>query len=66
MPVFFVLFCFCFFFAAFGSYFCLSKTFTFPQTLRHADPQTLAVNYYFFGPRIIIIAENKMRIPDFG
>ena len=58
-------------FPAFGSYFCLSKTFTFPRTLWHAEHQTLAfsistVNFFFSGPRIRIIAEDKVRIADCG
>ena len=57
-------------FPAFGSYFCLSKTFTFPRTLRHAEHQTLALSistvklFFFSGPRIRIIAEDKVRIAD--
>ena len=44
-------------FAAFGSYFCLSKTFTFPRTLRRAEHQNLAlsiftVKLFFSGPQI--------------
>ena len=33
-------------FAAFGSYFCLSKTFTFPRTLRRAEHQNLALSIF--------------------
>ena len=48
-------------FAAFGSYFCLSKTFTFPRTLRRAEHQNLAltVKLFFSGSRIRIIAEDN-------
>ena len=47
-------------FAAFGSYFCLSKTFTFPRTLRRAEHQNLAlsiftVKLFFSGPRSEVV-----------
>ena len=56
-------------FAAFGSYFCLSKTFTFPRTLRRAEHQNLAlsiftVKLFFSGPRIRIIAEDNANAED--
>ena len=55
-------------FAAFGSYFCLSKTFTFPRTLRRAEHQNLAlsitVKSFFSGPRIRIIAEDNANAED--
>ena len=56
-------------FAAFGSYFCLSKTFTFPRTLRRAEHQNLAlsiftVKLFFSAPRIQIIAENNANAED--
>ena len=55
-------------FAAFGSYFCLSKTFTFPRTLRRAEHQNLTsiftVKLFFSGPRIRIIAEDNANAED--
>ena len=36
-------------FAAFGSYFFLSKTFTFPRTLRRAEHQNLANSNYIIA-----------------
>ena len=57
-------------FAAFGSYFCLSKTFTFPRTLRRAEHQNLAalsiftVKLFFSGPRIRIIEEDNANAED--
>ena len=56
-------------FAAFGSYFCLSRTFTFPRTLRCAEHQNLAlsiftVKLFFSGPRIRIIAEDNANAED--
>ena len=56
-------------FAAFGSYFCSSKTFTFPRTLRRAEHQNLAlsiftVKLFFSGPRIRIIAEDNANAED--
>ena len=56
-------------FAAFGSYFCLSKTFTFPRTLRRAKHQNLALSIFMFnffcsGPRIRIIAEDNANAED--
>ena len=53
-------------FAAFGSYFCLSKTFTFPRTLRRAEHQNLALSIftYFFGELILIEQTTKARITE--
>ena len=56
-------------FATFGSYFCLSKTFTFPRTLRRAEHQNLAlpiftVKFFLSGPRIQIIAEDNANAED--
>ena len=56
-------------FAAFGSYFCLSKTFTFPQTLRRAEHQNLAlsiftVKLFFSLPRIRIIVQDNAIAED--
>ena len=56
-------------FAAFGSYFCLSKTFTFPRTLPRAEHQNLAlsiftVKLFFSGPGIRIIAEDNVNAED--
>ena len=62
-------------FAAFGSYSCLSKSFTFPWTLRRAEHQNLAlsiftVKLFFSGPRIRIIVEDNANAeelePNFG
>ena len=43
-------------FAAFWSYFCLSKAFAFPRTLRRAEHQNLALSIftYFFGELILV------------
>ena len=49
-------------FVAFGSYFCLSKTFTLQRTLRRAEHHNLALNMvklFYSGPRIRIIAEDN-------
>ena len=55
-------------FAAFGSYFCLSKTFTFPRTLRRAEFQNRTsistVQLFFSGLRIRIIAEDNANAED--
>ena len=56
-------------FAAFGSYFCLSKTFTFPRTHRRAEHQNLALSIFMVklfcsGPRIQIIAEDNANAED--